>query len=74
MKLSILPLTTRPLVARMALEDDGNMGEDAVALFGSSVAPTNLDAMDDGVGGLGVKVGVTSGPVWNLAHSGPYAS
>jgi len=35
----------------MALEDDGNMGEDAVALFGSSVAPTNLDAMDDGVGG-----------------------
>ena len=36
----------------MALEDDGNMGEDAVALFGSSVAPINLDvgATEGGVG------------------------
>jgi hypothetical protein len=31
----------------MALEDDGNMGEDVAALFDSSVAPTNLDAADN---------------------------
>jgi hypothetical protein len=37
----------------MALEDDGNIGEDVAALFDSSVAPTNLDAADNGVGGAG---------------------
>jgi hypothetical protein len=47
----------------MALEDDGNMGEDVAALFDSSVAPLNLDATDNGVGragGLGSGMSIIS--------------